>query len=383
MIGRIATASTALLALPMTLLVGTASTADDATMPFDPGPLDASIPPTMLAAYLDAAETWGVDWALLAAVGKVECDHGRAQLDGCNPIGTVNVAGARGPMQFLASTWRADLPTHTLDAAGPPAPDGGGYATDGDGDGIADPWSTADATHAAARYLTVLGATRDPWTAARSYNAGPYNPDPTADAAYADLVTVTAAFYHQTAGWGGPGTAAAVVDGWALPLDPVALAAAAVYRRTDATWLLGKTHHSGRVAADIPAPVGTPIRAIRSGTVVTARMSGACGLTLVLLLDEPAGATVTHCHLSTIVVRAGTHVDAGTVVGTTGGQPGTAGAGSSTGPHLHLHLIVDGLRRCLQPGLVALWTGTPLPTDLRNLPTSGCTHGGTAGGGER
>ncbi len=161
--------------------------------------LDQHIPADMLAAYRQAAATFDIDWAILAAVGKLECDHGRSPLAGCNPPGTTNHAGARGPMQFLGSTWRHSATATQLDVAGPPVDDGYGYATDGDGDGIADPWNRADAAHAAARYLADLGVRDDPWGAARSYNAGPANPDPDAGAGCADPAIALADLYRQAA----------------------------------------------------------------------------------------------------------------------------------------------------------------------------------------
>jgi hypothetical protein len=175
---------------------------------FDADRLAGEIPPDMLGAYLDAADTFEIDWALLAAIGKLECDHGRSQLPGCWPPGTINHAGARGPMQFLGSTWRTTAGQFDLEVAGPPAPDGHGYATDGDGDGIADPWSTHDAVHAAARYLVDLGARDDPRRAAKHYNAGPANPNPAAGEGYATRTIELAASYRQLAGTSGPGTPA-------------------------------------------------------------------------------------------------------------------------------------------------------------------------------
>jgi hypothetical protein len=176
--------------------------------PFDPGLLEGHIPEPMLSAYLDAAANWDIDWALLAAIGKLECDHGRSRLHGCWPPGTVNHAGARGPMQFLGSTWRADAGTHDLDVAGPPPPPGRGYGTDGDGDGIADPWSAYDAVHAAARYLIDLGGNADPRTAAKHYNAGPNNSNPIAGEGYATRAVELMVDYHAIAGYGGPGAPA-------------------------------------------------------------------------------------------------------------------------------------------------------------------------------
>jgi hypothetical protein len=131
----------------------------------------ADIPGDYLLAYQQAASRYGIDWAILAAIGKVECDHGRTQLAGCNPRGTVNVAGATGPMQFLGSTWRRGTPTMAVPAVGPPtATTADGYATDGDGDGIADAWNPADAIAGAARLLRANGAPRDYRRAVFAYN---------------------------------------------------------------------------------------------------------------------------------------------------------------------------------------------------------------------
>ncbi|HVL97898.1 MAG TPA: hypothetical protein VM324_01225 [Egibacteraceae bacterium] len=49
---------------------------------FDRTALAGEIPETMLSAYLDAAEVWDIDWALLAAISKLECDHGRYRAPG-------------------------------------------------------------------------------------------------------------------------------------------------------------------------------------------------------------------------------------------------------------------------------------------------------------
>ncbi len=180
----------------------------DTPIGFDATRLAAEIPEPMLGAYLDAAEAWDIDWALLAAIGKLECDHFRSQLAGCWPPGTVNHAGARGPMQFLGSTWRADADTHQLDVAGPPPPPGRGYGTDGDGDEIADPWNVYDAVHAAARYLVDLGGHDDPRTAAKHYNAGPNNSSPTAGEGYATAVIDLIGHYQLIGGLHGPGSTA-------------------------------------------------------------------------------------------------------------------------------------------------------------------------------
>src|SRR5919204_4614136 len=122
----------------------------------------ADIPANYLALYQQAGARYGVDWAVLAAIGKIECDHGRSRASGCTPPGTVNSAGATGPMQFLGSTWRAGTPPMTVPAVGPPtASTVQGYATDGDGDGLADVWNAADAIAGAARLIRANGAPAD------------------------------------------------------------------------------------------------------------------------------------------------------------------------------------------------------------------------------
>ena len=63
------------------------------------------IPPDYLRLYQAAGARYGLDWAILAGIGKVECDHGRDPDPSCTQEGAVNSAGAGGPMQFLASTW--------------------------------------------------------------------------------------------------------------------------------------------------------------------------------------------------------------------------------------------------------------------------------------
>jgi hypothetical protein len=109
------------------------------------------VPAAYLRLYLEAARRYGLDWAILAGIGKVECDHGRDPDPSCAHEGAVNQAGAGGPMQFLASTWRL-------------------YGVDGDADGRVDRWDPADAIHAAANYLRASGAPQSYGRALYAYN---------------------------------------------------------------------------------------------------------------------------------------------------------------------------------------------------------------------
>jgi hypothetical protein len=105
----------------------------------------AAIPPAILALYEEAGAAHGVAPGLLAAVGKVECDHGR-DLRCAFP----NAAGAAGPMQFLPATW-----ARYAEASGNPRPS---------------VYDRRDAIHAAAAKLAADGAGADAWAALRSYN---------------------------------------------------------------------------------------------------------------------------------------------------------------------------------------------------------------------
>ena len=130
-----------------------------------PGAL--GIPTMALSAYRNAERMMatadpncGISWNLLAGIGRIESMHANGgatdahgtavrpiygpSLDGTlpgnevivqgNTNGRITYARAMGPMQFLPGTWAR-------------------YASDGDGDGVADPQNLYDATLSAARYL--------------------------------------------------------------------------------------------------------------------------------------------------------------------------------------------------------------------------------------
>src|SRR5436305_8803075 len=160
---RAALIGTAALVLLIVVIVGGLVSSLSTIASVAPSPAAiADIPADYLALYQQAAARFGIDWAVLAAIGKIECDHGRSQTAGCNPPGSVNGKGATGPMQFLGSTWRAGTPPMTVPAVGQPTTwTAQGYATDGDGDGLANVWNPADAVAATARLLGAHGAPAD------------------------------------------------------------------------------------------------------------------------------------------------------------------------------------------------------------------------------
>jgi hypothetical protein len=104
----------------------------------------ADIPTTYLQLYRRAAPRCpGLSWAVLAAVGKVESDHGRTRLPGVRS--GWNAAGAAGPMQFGIGTGRAGNAWAR-------------YGADFDHDGRRSVYDPGDAIPTAADYLCAAGA---------------------------------------------------------------------------------------------------------------------------------------------------------------------------------------------------------------------------------
>ncbi|MEU6355690.1 C40 family peptidase [Streptomyces sp. NPDC047072] len=103
------------------------------------------IPSDYLGLYMEAAATCpGLDWPILAAVGKAESDHGRSSLPGVRS--GANDAGARGPMQFLPATFKSVVASHQMPSGGATPPS---------------PYDAHDAVYAAAAYLCDSGARDD------------------------------------------------------------------------------------------------------------------------------------------------------------------------------------------------------------------------------
>ena len=90
-------------------------------------------------------------------------------------------------------------------------------------------------------------------------------------------------------------------------------------------------NHQGE---DLPIAQGTPISLVVPGKVTQASFSGDGAGGNVLITHEDNKQT-RYLHMSEIYVKPGESVESGKVIGLTGGEPGTKGAGRSTGPHLH------------------------------------------------
>ncbi|NOS68150.1 MAG: M23 family metallopeptidase [Candidatus Peribacteraceae bacterium] len=93
-------------------------------------------------------------------------------------------------------------------------------------------------------------------------------------------------------------------------------------------------------AIDIPVAQGSDLVAAADGVVKNVVDHG-LGYNYITI-DHDGFATV-YGHISEFAVRPGQRVRAGDRLGKTGGMPGLKGGGSSTGPHLHFGLYVNGV----------------------------------------
>lgn len=85
---------------------------------------------------------------------------------------------------------------------------------------------------------------------------------------------------------------------------------------------------------DIPAPIGTPICAAKSGKVIDARFSTSYGY--MIIIDHGGGFTSLYAHNSSLAVSNGQWVSSGDVIAYAGDT------GYVTGPHLHFEVRVNG-----------------------------------------
>ena len=99
----------------------------------------------------------------------------------------------------------------------------------------------------------------------------------------------------------------------------------------------GKAHGG----IDLAVPVGTPVAAVGRGTVGVVQLDHAKAGHYVEV-DHGDGTWTRYLHLSRVDAKVGQPVNAGTIIGLSGGKPGDRGAGTSTGPHLHFELWQGG-----------------------------------------
>lgn len=315
----------------------------------------AEIPPYLLRAYVDAANTCpGLPWEVLAAIGFTESRHanGRADpvtgdvrppiigpaLDGANGNARIpdlsepdGWAHAHGNMQFLKSTWAR----WGIVAPGRPA----GATPDYD--------NAYDSIYSAAHYLCGDAGRIDDLNAAILR----YDPSPS----YVNEVLAKAAEYRAAAApglLGGP----IVAGAYTLPVDRSVFDAHPDY--------LTKPHHD-YPAADIGVPQGTPVYAVTSGQILAeTQIDSKCGNGIVLAGAD--GFRYIFCHGSQLLVSTGQSVAVGQTIMLSGST------GNATGPHLHFGVeTTGGEAMCPQPLLVAWYQGIPAAPPTTS---SGCFY---------
>jgi hypothetical protein len=160
---------------------------------------------------------------------------------------------------------------------------------------------------------------------------------------------------------------------WALP-GPRSMIDATVNQLDD-------PHHD-YPAWDWIIPTGTPVYAVRAGTIAsvsawphnwweqgcsTRGVNGCstCGIGLTIVDDQ--GTRWTYCHGSNLHFTRGSQVETGTLILTSGNT------GRSGTPHLHLEIrTADSIQRCPQD-LVATLYRAGLGLESRSLDASGCS----------
>jgi len=251
----------------------------------------ADIPADYLALYQHAAPLCpGLDWAVLAAIGKIETDHGRLNAPGVHS--GENSAGAGGPMQFLEPTFESVAATYPLPPGGATPPSR---------------YNPHDAIHAAAYYLCDAGARDgDLRSAIYAYNHADW---------YVNHVLDQAAHYRAAA------STPAASPGWVVPVNG---------RCSSGFGDREGEFHAGQ---DLAAPIGTPILAAADGTVLNA--GPASGYGLWVRLQHPDGTITTYGHNNANHVTTGQHVTAGQPIAEVGNR------GESTGAHLHFQITTS------------------------------------------
>lgn len=92
---------------------------------------------------------------------------------------------------------------------------------------------------------------------------------------------------------------------------------------------LTQGYHGRYRALDYGAPVGTPVWAAASGTVIASRSGWNGGYGTMIIISHNNGTQTLYAHLSQLNVSVGQQVSQGQTIGLSGNT------GRSTGPHLH------------------------------------------------
>jgi len=120
-------------------------------------------------------------------------------------------------------------------------------------------------------------------------------------------------------------------EGWIVPCSYIYISSP--FGEREAPTAGASSYHQG---IDLAAPEGTPIMAVRSGTVTAARYGSSGGYQVVI--NHGDGYSSAYLHMTHYIVGAGQKVTQGQVIGYVGST------GISTGNHLHLEILYNGKR---------------------------------------
>lgn len=172
--------------------------------------------------------------------------------------------------------------------------------------------SSASALAAAPAPAAASGSASSPSTAAGSTNS-------------------TAAASSSSSGSSNDSSDDSSSSGWIFPIaGPHSISSGFGHRASPGG--IGSTNHMGD---DFPTAIGTPLRAMKSGTITAVGWYGGQGMRVEI--DFGGGVSAVYAHMSAFSVSVGERVSQGEVVGYSGNT------GNSTGPHLHLEIHLNGV----------------------------------------
>lgn len=284
------------------------------------------------AYYEKAAERYGVDWFILAAV------HHKETTFSTHPS-MQSTAGALGHMQFMPCTWvgwshptcgglgRGSIPQNDLVSL-PTISRYGGLGTDGSGNGKADPFDIQDAIHTAAKYLGSMSYQKNNTTSIKEALRR-YNGSGAAARAYAEDVYKNGQLIKQI----DEGQTIIVgANDWAWPTTSTRVTSK--YGPRNCTGC-SSFHKGWDVGATKQGVAGDPIFSLDNGVVIVSTYSNSGGNMVVI--DHGGGISSRYLHMHTSpYVRVGQRVDRGQTIGIMGNT------GNSFGVHLHFEILNHG-----------------------------------------
>lgn len=101
---------------------------------------------------------------------------------------------------------------------------------------------------------------------------------------------------------------------------------------------ISQYYHLGHHAIDIADKQGTPIYAIEKGQVILSQTGWGGGYGNNLIIDHGGGQKSRYAHFYKLYVKKGDFVEKGQQIGLMGTT------GNSTGPHLHIEIIINGAK---------------------------------------